>query len=83
MAADEDLKLADLLKYYLRESQAAKVTVSLLSCVSPIYVSCLWTILISMAKTDIAEYPSAGEGALEKYGSVCYSPDVTRSSRGS
>lgn len=25
MAADEDLKLADLLKYYLRESQAAKV----------------------------------------------------------
>lgn len=26
VAADEDLKLADLLKYYLRESQAAKVT---------------------------------------------------------
>lgn len=25
VAADEDLKLADLLKYYLRESQAAKV----------------------------------------------------------
>lgn len=25
IAADEDLKLADLLKYYLRESQAAKV----------------------------------------------------------
>lgn len=27
VAADEDLKLADLLKYYLRESQAAKVCV--------------------------------------------------------
>lgn len=27
VAADEDLKLADLLKYYLRESQAAKVRV--------------------------------------------------------
>lgn len=26
MSADEDLKLSDLLKYYLRESQAAKVT---------------------------------------------------------
>ncbi len=26
VAADEDLKLADLLKYYLRESQAAKVS---------------------------------------------------------
>lgn len=25
MSADEDLKLSDLLKYYLRESQAAKV----------------------------------------------------------
>lgn len=28
VAADEDLKLADLLKYYLRESQAAKVSSS-------------------------------------------------------
>ena len=27
VSADEDLKLSDLLKYYLRESQAAKVTV--------------------------------------------------------
>ena len=27
MSADEDLKLSDLLKYYLRESQAAKVTI--------------------------------------------------------
>lgn len=26
VSADEDLKLSDLLKYYLRESQAAKVT---------------------------------------------------------
>lgn len=32
VAADEDLKLADLLKYYLRESQAAKVSVR---CFSP------------------------------------------------
>lgn len=31
VAADEDLKLADLLKYYLRESQAAKVS-PLISC---------------------------------------------------
>lgn len=27
MSADEDLKLSDLLKYYLRESQAAKVNI--------------------------------------------------------
>jgi hypothetical protein len=31
VSADEDLKLSDLLKYYLRESQAAKVTSSFIS----------------------------------------------------
>lgn len=32
VASDEDLKLSDMLRYYMRDSQAAKVSGSLCAC---------------------------------------------------
>ena len=61
VAADEDLKLADLLKYYLRESQAAKVLCS--RCCSSFGVSGKLTAFpghVTAAGPSVPQGPGSG-----------------------